>query len=299
MGDIKLFKISNRVEELVSHSAKLERELQVSVERNMEAFFGVRFIQTEYTTTHGGRIDSLGLDEDNCPVIFEYKRSSSENVINQGLFYLDWLMDHKASFQLLVNDTLGKEDSEAIDWSLPRLICIAKDFSRYDEYAVKQINRNIDLVRYKYFGHDLLLFELVHANTEKRRSIATDAGKSSNRSYDKTFEEKLEGSSPFVKETYQEISDFIMSLGDDIQEKQLKLYVAFKKIKNFACVEVYQRKVVIYLKLDIEADDLIDGFTRDVSQIGHFGTGNFEVSIKSKDDYEKAKWFVQRSYEQT
>ena len=109
----------------------------------------------------------LGIDENNCPVIFEYKRASNENVINQGLFYLDWLLDHKADFELLVMRTLGKEFSDKLDWSMPRLICIAGDFTKYDEYAVKQINRNIDLVRYKKFGDDLLLFELTNSNVAK------------------------------------------------------------------------------------------------------------------------------------
>lgn len=84
----------------------------------MDALFGVRFIATEHSTgtKHGGRIDSLGLDENSSPVIFEYKRSVNENVINQGLFYLDWLLQ--------------------IDWSGPRLVCVASDFTRYDEHAI-------------------------------------------------------------------------------------------------------------------------------------------------------------------
>ncbi len=296
MGDVKLFRINGKATELASNSVKLERELQTLIENNMEEFFGVRFIQSEFKTTHGGRIDSLGLDEDNCPVIFEYKRSSSENVINQGLFYLDWLMDHKASFQLLVETTLGRKASESIDWSIPRLICVANDFSKYDEYAVNQINRNIDLVRYKYFGKELLLFELIHTNTQtKEISLSTDNGATS-KSKDKNFEEKLETSSQFVKETYKQINDYINSLGDDIQVKQLKYYVAYKKIKNFACVEVYQNKVVVYLKRDISSQDIINGFTRDVSNIGHFGTGNFEVTINTIEDYENAKRFIEDSY---
>ena len=43
-------------------------------------------------------MDTLGIDENNSPVVIEYKRSSNENVINQGLFYRDWLMDHQAEF---------------------------------------------------------------------------------------------------------------------------------------------------------------------------------------------------------
>ena len=82
------------------------KELQSLIETNMETFFGVRFVDSEYKITNG-RIDSLGIDENNCPVIFEYKRSQNENVINQGLFYLDWLLDHKADFYVLVMNKLG------------------------------------------------------------------------------------------------------------------------------------------------------------------------------------------------
>ena len=54
------------------------------------------------------------MDENGCPVIIEYKRSSNENVINQGLFYLDWLLDHKAEFELLVTKQLGAEEAESM-----------------------------------------------------------------------------------------------------------------------------------------------------------------------------------------
>lgn len=99
MADIKLYKInSDRVLELEGRSMAIEKSLQTLIEQNMETLLGIRFLASEYSTgkAHGGRIDSLGIDEDGCPVIFEYKRALNENVINQGLFYLDWLMDHRA-----------------------------------------------------------------------------------------------------------------------------------------------------------------------------------------------------------
>lgn len=103
---------------------------------------GIRFLASEYSTgpKHGGRIDSLGIDENGCPVIIEYKRATNENVINQGLYYLDWLLDHQAEFQLLVQNKLGKPQAELIDWSAPRLLCIAGGFTKYDEHAVQQMN---------------------------------------------------------------------------------------------------------------------------------------------------------------
>ena len=235
MSDIKLFKIAGGVEELSASWVSLERELQTLIESNMNTFFGVNFLKTEYVTSNGGRIDSLGIDENNCPVIFEYKRASNENVINQGLFYLDWLLDHKADFELLVMRTLGKEFSDKLDWSMPRLICIAGDFTKYDEYAVKQINRNIDLVRYKKFGDDLLLFELTNSNVAK--PINDSHEKVINKqSGEKTFNEQLILTSPKLRDLYYSIRDYILALGDDIIENELKLYVAFKKIKKIICV---------------------------------------------------------------
>ena len=142
MAEIKLFKINNEVQELKSQSVTIEKELQVLIEKNMYEFFGVRFLKTEYPID-GGRMDSIGIDENNCPVIFEYKRSTNENVINQGLFYLNWLLEHKANFNLLVIEKLGLEASKNIDWTMPRVICIAGDFNKYDEEAIKQINRNL------------------------------------------------------------------------------------------------------------------------------------------------------------
>ena len=97
------------IKQLKKQNFRNEKELQTFVEQNMESLFGIRFLASEFTTSkqHGGRIDSLGLDENNSPVIIEYKWGEKDNIINQGLFYLDWLVDHKGDFQLLVQNKLG------------------------------------------------------------------------------------------------------------------------------------------------------------------------------------------------
>ncbi len=183
MADIKLFHLqSDSARELRAESVDIEKSLQSLMEQHLESFLGVRFVATEYVTgkAHGGRIDTLGLDDNNCPVIIEYKRALNENVISQGLFYLDWLMDHQGEFTLQVMKKLGPECAEKIDWSGPRLLCIAGDFTRYDEYAVLQIPRNIELLRYRRYGGDLLLLELVRASTTEvspRRTHPTEPAK--------------------------------------------------------------------------------------------------------------------------
>jgi hypothetical protein len=160
MSDIKLFRVSaSKVDELTGTTDTIEKSVQIFFEKNLESLLGVRFLASEFITSNGGRIDTLGLDENRCPVILEYKRALNENVINQGLFYLDWLMDHRKDFQWLVLEKLGKKDADAVDWSAPRLICIAGNFNRYDDHAVKQIQRNIELIRYRRFGSDLLIID--------------------------------------------------------------------------------------------------------------------------------------------
>lgn len=297
MGDLKLFSISNsNVSEFSSASMELERSLQVVFERNLETLLGVRFLASEYAIT-GGRIDTLGIDENGCPVIIEYKRLRDENVINQGLFYLDWLMDHKASFELLVRDTFDKDTSDSIEWGAPRLICIASEFTKFDEHAVKQMHRNIELIRYRRFGDDLLLLDLLTAASADKSSNGS-ATSTSSQSY-KTVSEYIDDADDQLANLYDDVKTFLIGLGDDVQEKALRFYIAFKRIKNFACVEVKpQIKIVkLYLKVNPDTIELVDGFSRDVRKVGHFGTGDLEVTIKNHDDLNAAKPLIIQSYE--
>lgn len=305
MSDIKLFRIANgAVNELAGTTDAIEKSVQNFFEKNLEALLGVRFLATEFTTSNGERIDSLGLDENGCPVILEYKRSLNENVINQGLFYLDWLMDHRKDFQWLVLDKLGKKDAEGVDWSAPRLICIAGDFNKYDDHAVKQIQRNIELIRYRRFGPELLMLDLVAA-TSVKGSPAASAGTMSSEvaipavgKY-KTISAVIEELDTSMVDRFEALRAAVVALGDDVQEATLRLYVAFKRIKNFACVEFRPTaaKILIYVKVDPESVKLESGFTRDVSNIGHFGTGDLEITLSKSEDLERAMPFIKRSYE--
>jgi len=297
MTDIKLYALKEgSAKEIAGSEAPLEKSLQNLMERNLEPMLGIRLLGSEYSTgqKHAGRIDSLGIDENSNPVIIEYKRATNENVINQGLFYLDWLLDHRAEFQLLVMKQFGPAAADAIDWSAPRLLCIAGGFTRYDEYAVQQMNRNIELIRYKRFGDDLLMLELVNAT--QADTGASNGGKSSTQ---KTISETLETLDGSVKDLYDALRTHLMALGDDVQEKTLKYYVAFKRLRNFACVEVHPNKgtLSIYVKVDPTSVPLEEGFSRDVRNIGHFGTGDLEITIRGHGDLERAAPFLQQSYD--
>lgn len=307
MSDIKLFRIErDGAHELAASSVAIEKTLQTLIEHHLESLLGIRFLASEHSTgrAHGGRIDTLGIDENHAPVIIEYKRAINENVINQGLFYLDWLLDHKADFKLMVLDQYGRDVADAIDWRYPRLLCIAADFTRYDEHAVQQINRNIELFRYRRYGDDLLLLELVNATTaqplegEPENGTARPRPAPGERSY-RTVQQAYESASPELRDVYEALRAFLLALGDDVQEKSLNYYFAFRRFRNFACVQIYPQAgvLIVYVKVDPKAVALEPGFTRDVTHVGHQAPGNLEITIRSVADVERARHLLLQSYE--
>ena len=226
--------------------------------------------------------------------------STSARVINQGLFYLDWLLDHRAEFELLVMRKLSSDAAEQIDWSSPRLVCVASDFTRYDEHAIAQINRSIELVRYRDYDGAFLTLDLIASTS----AIATAAGQDDGPRaaprgpQTKTVSQLHEQAPEDLRNLYDALEAYLLSLGDDVTKTTRQLYYAFRRIKNFACVEIHPqtKKLLVYLKTDPAGITLEPGFTRDVTKIGHFRTGNLEVVIGSHQDFERAQPLIQMSY---
>ncbi|MGY0070224.1 DUF5655 domain-containing protein [Streptomyces sp. QTS137] len=293
MSGLKLFHTtSSGVTEVAPCLAEVETDVQRRVEANMEVLLGVRFLASEYSTgpVHAGRTDSLGLDENGSPVIVEYKRGVDAGVINQGLFYLSWLMDHRAEFEHLVRDRLGAKAASQVLWSGPRLICIAGDFTRYDVHAVREHRRSIDLVRYRLFGSDLFGLETVAsvsggmqvARRTRRQAVVRAAA-------------DVRGAS--VAELASAVDEALLGLGDGVNRVERKTYRAYQRLRNFACVCPPQRsKLLVYLKVAPKLVDLVPGFTRDVAGLGHHGTGDLEVQLRTPRDVERAQDLFRASY---
>ncbi|WP_329025717.1 DUF5655 domain-containing protein [Streptomyces sp. NBC_00690] len=296
MSGLRLFHTTSGVAEVAPRLAEVEADVQDLVEAHMETMLGVRFLASEYSTgpVHGGRIDSLGLDENGAPVIVEYKRATDAGVIHQGLFYLSWLMDHRDEFQRLVRDRLGAEAAAGVLWRAPRLICVAGDFTRYDVHAVREHRRSIDLVRYRFYGEHHIGLETVASvtghglvsRTARRRRV--------------TGLQRACTAGGAMAELVAAVDEVLLGLGDDITPVQRKQYRAYQRLRNFACVCPPQRaKLLVYLKADPGTVDLVPGFTRDVTGLGHHGTGDLEVQLRTERDLERAQDLFGLSYTAT
>lgn len=287
-----------------------EKALQQLIERNLDAVFKCQFVASEFPTgaQHAGRIDTLALSEDHNPVIIEYKNVESSDLINQSLFYLSWIHDHRGDFEIAAQKALGPKIE--VDWSDVRVICIAPNYRKYDLHAVRVMGANIELWTYRLFANDVLYLEEVLQKSDSGVSSAIASGKNpvmvaagkkaaaARLSGAYTFEQHIEGKPEAMRQLALAVNDFIAGLDPGIEVAPKKFYVAYKTSQNIVCMEVKQQRVLLYLKLDPKSVRGPKGISRDVTDVGHYGTGDLEVSIKTVADLEAAKPFIQMAYEQ-
>jgi len=289
---------------------KLEKDLQQLVENNLETIFNCRLIATEFSTgnIHSGRIDTLAISEDNNPVIIEYKKVASSDLINQSLYYLHWIRDHKGDFQIAANRTLGKEVE--VDWSDIRVICLAPEYKKYDLHAVQVMGANIELWQYKTYDNGILNIEEVYKRTTStshqdavdingKNPVMVEAGKKAaltRKTATYTLEEHYENLDENILELFNAIRDYIVTIDSSIEEIPKKNYIAYKTSQNFACLQTYKKKLTLFLKLAANEVSPMPKQGRDVSNIGHFGTGDFELIIKDLTDFEETKHLINEAY---
>ena len=287
----------------------LEKDLQTLIENNLITVFNCRFIASEFSTgaIHAGRIDTLALSEDNNPVIIEYKKVESSELITQSLFYLHWIQDHKGDFEIAAQKVLG--NNIEIDWSDIRVICIAPNYKKYDLHAVQVMGANIELWRYQLFSNQSLYLEEVFHNTTSNTPVTLNqtaknpvmvaAGKKAaiTRNIGQyTIESHLQNKSKEVIELMEALQDMIMGFDDSIEEIPKKYYIAYKSTQNILTVEVRLRNLKIYLKLKPEDIPVNTPNYRDVSNIGHHGIGDVEFSINNLNELINAKPFIELAY---
>lgn len=305
-----LFQISkNTLTSVEQTNFKLEKELQSLVEENLQTIFNCRFIASEFPTgsIHSGRIDTLALSEDDNPVIIEYKKVESSELINQSLYYLAWINDHRGDFQIAAQNKLG--NNIQIDWSDIRVICIAPNYKKYDLHAVQVMGANIELWSYRLFKNDNLYLEEVFQksysaptkiNESGKNPVMVEAGKKAaitraTASY--TFEEHLQNKDQNIRDLGLSLQELMLNLDPSIDEVPKKYYVAYRISQNIICAHFQKHAIILFVKLNPGEFDSLPEIARDVREIGHYGTGDLEFTIKNESDLKIAKPFIENAYQ--
>jgi len=298
-----LFKINNsKVKKLVAHDLDLERNLQELFETNIDEILNIVFLAHEYSTSFGGRIDTIGIDKNGSPCIIEYKKNQNDNVINQGLSYLRWLLDHKADFEVLCQNK--KVDIE-IDWDSPRVICIAESYNKFDLDTADILPIKVELLRYRVYDENILYVE--PENYQKIRISTSAIIRKAKQSKEKTerlqkiysIDDHLAGFNKQAVNLFQALREKIMSLDENIIEEAKAKYIAYKTSTNFTDVHLQQSGVKIYL--NVKSGQLNDpqSLARDLTKpkrIGHWGNGDYEVKLEHMNDLEAVLALIKQSY---
>jgi len=87
-------------------------------------------------------------------------------------------------------------------------------------------------------------------------------------------------------ELYEKFRDAILQLADGIEVKPQKFYVALKKDRNVSCLELGKKKMKIFIGMKAGKLDDAKGLAKDVQNIGHYGTGDYQIEVTSDKDLE-------------
>lgn len=280
-----------------------ERELQRLVENNLEEIFGCSFVATEFRTgqIHGGRIDTLAISEEGFPVIIEYKKVESADLINQSLYYLDWIKDHRGDFENAVRAVLP---TRKVEWAHVRVICIAPGYNKFSLFAVKQIGSGLELWKYQRLASGLIHLEEVFresslslipqkATPNESSELVEAIVEKPNYSFD-SHRSKIATTNLALTDLLDELREYLLGLNEAITETPNKLYVAYKVARNFATIEVQRSKIVVGIKLSHEIEH--PPWVKDVSRIGHWGTGDTEIHLSEHGQLELVKSYLRDAY---
>jgi predicted transport protein len=251
----------------------------------------VRFLEKEYPITDG-RIDTLGLDENNSPVIIEYKWKDNEEVLAQGLFYFNWLMRSKKHFELLVDKKLGGDLK--VSWEQPRVILIAQGFSRYILGAVQQ-QENVELKTYTYYAPDILQVEDVYTPSAVKVSSHRKKMVAAKEESEYSLGYHLNITSPEMQKAANILRSKILEL-PDITEHFGKTGIYYRSTKSFTRLEFRPTWIQLLLRDPQYASDS-KKLVKDVTdnKWGYRGM----VKFTSESDLDYIFNLIRQSYQST
>lgn len=285
-----------KLKKLNSFAVAKEKEIQTLVEENLLEVLDMHFLASEYTTTFGGRIDTLAVDTNGAPVIIEYKKNRSDNIINQGLSYLKWLQAQKVEFfEMLVSRKLGKEISKTItiDWKNPRVVCIAESYSKFDIDTVEVIPMRIELFKYRYYDSGIFSLEPLGVTDQTFKPNNIDKAHQNTNAVDHSVEDHLKKGDPKTQELFEELRSRIFAIDENIIEKATTFYIAYRVAKNFA--EIYIAKK--HLKIHLRPIDYNDPQEKvDIVPDSYQWIMNRRIYLKEKDELDYIFSIIEESY---
>jgi predicted transport protein len=289
---------------VTSQQFKLEKEIQTLVETNLDELFGLEFVRTEFPVKTF-RIDTLGYDKENKSfVIIEYKKERNFSVIDQGYTYLSLMLNNKSDFILEYNenckDNLKRDD---VDWSQSRVIFISPNFTEYQKNSVNFKDVPFELWEIKKYDNGLIGFlehktssdvSISTIKTEVESVVGSVTKEITVYSEDYHFNKNTKRKDVVI-ELYKSLREKILELGD-VEIIPRKSYISFKRKTNVVDVDLQKENLWLWINLKRGELDDPKNVTRDVSSIGHYGNGDYDLKVNDKTDLNYVMFLINQSY---
>lgn len=276
-----------QLSQLKQQKFKLEKDIQRLFEENLTLLSGYIFIRSEFSIKNS-RIDTLAFDpETQAFVIIEYKRQQNSSVVDQGISYLNLMLEYKADFIVEYNEKqkvpLKRND---VDWSQSKVIFVSPAFNDFQIQATNFKDLPIELWEVNRFDNDIITLNIINKSKSAPNIKAVSNEKREEFSILKEIKvyqesDHLADKTDFIQELYEDFKQGILNLDPDIEINTRKLYIAFKKDRNIADIRIQQKNLKIWINLPYGELDDPKNLAKNVSNTGHWGNGDYEITIES------------------
>ena len=282
-----LFEIKNKKAKQINTKEFMnELELHQLIDMNLEEIFGVRFIKDEHITDKHGRIETLGLDESNRPIVIEYKKTKEKGQLVQANRYMTWIKQNPDSFELLARKSI-KNLSGEIDFSNPRILCFAQEYSIDDKCLA--LSLGAELWKYRYYENDTLVIsreeEPEQLITTKNKGLTIEKIEREPR-VAKTVDQHLQGASPELINLFNRLDTEIKEISSEIERYTTNAEIIYKTSRNFVYMAVQNKNNCLRLLLRTTNDDFIDSksLTKAIPKTHGYGNITRQLHISPKEE---------------
>ncbi len=272
---------------------KLEKDIQTLFEDNLKNATDLKLIKSEFTIK-SNRIDTLAFDEESKSfVIIEYKRNQNYSVVDQGVSYLNLMLEYKADFIVEYNETQKENLKRSdVDWSQSKIIFVSPSFTDFQKQSSNFKDLAIELWEIKQFENDIVVINPIKKSKSApsikqiQKSDDSEISKVTKEIKAYTEEEHLAGKSDDIIELYESYKQAILNLSSDMEVEPKKMYIAFKKRKNIVDIRIQQKNLIFWLNLKKGSLDDPKNIAQDCSIKGHYGNGDYEISVTDTNNLE-------------
>jgi len=282
-----LFEIKNSKATKISQKEfNNELELHQLIDKNLEELFGIRYIKDEHITDKHGRIETLGIDESNRPIVIEYKKTKEKGQLVQANRYMTWIKQNPDSFELLARKNIKNIKGE-IDFINPRILCFAQEYSIDDKCLA--LSLGAELWKYRYYENEFLFI----AREEEPEQLITTKTKGfiikkidREQKKAKTVEQHLQNASKELEDLFIRVDTEIKNISSEVERYTTNAEILYKTSRNFVCLAIQNKNNCLRLLLRTINDEIIDNknLTTKIPKTHGYGNITRQLIISPKDE---------------